>query len=310
MGDELLWEVVVPMPVATSKVGFRLAVVNEENLVVKWEAGNHVLRLGNDLEEGDVVEVNCAWVDASHHAVLHRAKAFMDVILPNAPPIQKSYEAPSHSSSTDASLRVQFRVMDFELQHDEAICITGGTAVLGNWQHQQVVWMVQTSRGCWDAEVTIPLTSFPVTYKYAVGKIGKDLMLEPGESRLIALPVREKTPLLIVQHDGFVRREYRWRGAGIAVPLFSIRTKTSIGCGEFVDIVPMAKWCKGSGFSVLQILPVADTCVNGDWRDSYPYSSLCVFALHPMYISLEKMTGMLYMCWENHCVCDVSQINK
>ena len=87
------------------------------------------------------------------------------------------------------------------------------------------------------------------------------------------------------------------------MPLFSLRTKNSIGCGEFVDIVPMAKWCKGSGFSVLQILPVADTCVNGDWRDSYPYSSLCVFALHPMYISLEKMIGML--CGNNHRVSEM-----
>lgn len=31
-----------------------------------------------------------------------------------------------------------------------------------------------------------------------------------------------------------------------------------------------------TGFRLIQLLPVNDTCVRKDWRDSYPYSSLCV----------------------------------
>lgn len=46
---------------------------------------------------------------------------------------------------------------------------------------------------------------------------------------------------------------------------------------------------KCAGFCLVQLLPVNDTRVLGDWRDSYPYSSLCVFALHPIYLSLEAI---------------------
>ena len=35
------------------------------------------------------------------------------------------------------------------------------------------------------------------------------------------------------------------------------------------------------GLHLIQVLPVNDTSVNKMWWDSYPYSSLSVFALHP-----------------------------
>ena len=41
----------------------------------------------------------------------------------------------------------------------------------------------------------------------------------------------------------------------------------------------------------MQVLPVSDTSVRGTWRDSYPYSALCVFALHPLYLRLQALAG-------------------
>ena len=46
-----------------------------------------------------------------------------------------------------------------------------------------------------------------------------------------------------------------------------------------------------AGLSMIQLLPVNDTRVHGTWWDSYPYSSLSVFALHPMYLSLDAVAG-------------------
>jgi 4-alpha-glucanotransferase len=39
----------------------------------------------------------------------------------------------------------------------------------------------------------------------------------------------------------------------------------------------------------LKVLPVNDTSVYGMWWDSYPYNSISVFALHPMYLSLSAI---------------------
>ena len=35
------------------------------------------------------------------------------------------------------------------------------------------------------------------------------------------------------------RRDRPWRGAGLAVPVFSIRTRDSVGCGEFMDLIKL-----------------------------------------------------------------------
>ena len=289
VGQDLLWEASVPVPLSLRYVRFQFAVVREVQ-VVKWETFRHIVRIPPDLEDGSILEIKCDWVDSSHPGNVHNARAFMEIVLPHPPPVQGCL--PPCGAVKKSEILVQFRALDFELQEDEAMCITGGTALLGNWQLQQVVWMTQTSLGCWESEMSIPASAFPVTYKYAVGRPERDLILEPGESRLIALPAVDEQPHVIAQHDGFIRREGRWRGAGVAVPLFSLRSRTSVGCGEFRDLVMMAKWCKKSGFAVLQLLPVSDTSVQGDWRDSYPYSSLCVFALHPIYLCLEDTIGV------------------
>lgn len=86
--------------------------------------------------------------------------------------------------------------------------------------------------------------------------------------------------------DGFLRRQERWRAAGLALPVFSIRNNRDALCGQFSDLPALGSWCKSCGFSLLQLLPVCDTSVKNNWRDSYPYSSLCVFALHPMYLDV------------------------
>ena len=63
-----------------------------------------------------------------------------------------------------------------------------------------------------------------------------------------------------------------------------------------VGILELPSRCVAGGFELnrplpLQVLPVSDTSVRGTWRDSYPYSALCVFALHPLYLRLQALAG-------------------
>lgn len=50
-------------------------------------------------------------------------------------------------------------------------------------------------------------------------------------------------------------------------------------------------FCCRAGLHLIQVLPVNDTSVRKTWRDSYPYSAICVFALHPMYVRLDSLPG-------------------
>jgi 4-alpha-glucanotransferase len=43
-------------------------------------------------------------------------------------------------------------------------------------------------------------------------------------------------------------------------------------------------------------LPVNDTIANHTWSDSYPYAAISAFALHPLYINLEKVAGKIECC--------------
>ena len=45
------------------------------------------------------------------------------------------------------------------------------------------------------------------------------------------------------------------------------------------------RWAADTGLQAVQLLPINDTTRMGSWRDSYPYNSVSVFALHPMYLS-------------------------
>ncbi|MBO4724138.1 MAG: 4-alpha-glucanotransferase [Bacteroidaceae bacterium] len=95
------------------------------------------------------------------------------------------------------------------------------------------------------------------------------------EQRTVALPY--------VHHNN----RPRWKGAGTAIPVFSLRSERDFGIGQFTDIKLLVDWASATGQSVIQTLPVNDTTMTGTWRDSYPYSANSSFALNPVYIDLE-----------------------
>ncbi|KAK4784300.1 hypothetical protein SAY86_018668 [Trapa natans] len=88
-------------------------------------------------------------------------------------------------------------------------------------------------------------------------------------------------------------REMPWRGAGVAIPMFSVRSEDDLGVGEFLDLKLVVDWAVESGFHLVQLLPINDTSVHGMWWDSYPYSSLSVFALHPLYLRVQALSDCI-----------------
>ena len=78
-----------------------------------------------------------------------------------------------------------------------------------------------------------------------------------------------------------------WKGAGTAVPVFALRSGDDFGVGEFLDLAKLVDWAAATGQSVIQILPINDTTMTGEWMDSYPYNANSTFALHPQFINLQ-----------------------
>jgi len=78
------------------------------------------------------------------------------------------------------------------------------------------------------------------------------------------------------------------RSAGILIPLFSIRTRASLGRGEILDLAPMIDFALSMGHRVVQLLPLDETGPD----QLSPYSAMSVMAIDPMYISASGLTGV------------------
>lgn len=76
---------------------------------------------------------------------------------------------------------------------------------------------------------------------------------------------------------------------GTLVPVFSLRSKESFGVGDFGDLRKMIDFVAETGQRVLQILPINDTTTTHTWLDSYPYSCISIFALHPQYADFTQL---------------------
>ena len=57
-------------------------------------------------------------------------------------------------------------------------------------------------------------------------------------------------PSVIGVYDGSIKSATPWRGTGIAVPVFSLRSQSSVGCGEFMDIKSLVDFCSTTGQSL------------------------------------------------------------
>lgn len=173
---------------------------------------------------------------------------------------------------------------------DWKIVLFGSTPSLGSWDYEKAIHLSQTDFGVWETSVEIPENEF-IQYKYCLYDTneGRVIDVETGENRF-AVPNLLKDVLHVVSNHYFKFKLYQmYHDAGVAVPIFSLRTKDGFGVGEFSDMKKLADWAKETNLGIIQILPINDTTANYTWTDSYPYAAVSVYALHPQYISLENL---------------------
>ncbi len=173
---------------------------------------------------------------------------------------------------------------------DWKVVLMGEPEALGNWQPTEAVEMKQTSQGIW--EITVEVTANQlVNYKYGLKNIhnGDVFDIEYGDNR-VAMPNMEKNTLHIQADHFFKFKSFEmYHAAGVAVPIFSLRSEQGFGVGEFLDLKKLADWAKEAGLGMIQTLPINDTTANFSWVDSYPYAPISLYALHPQYISVEHL---------------------
>lgn len=184
-----------------------------------------------------------------------------------------------------------FKVKAPLLKPNEAVCLLGSTDDFGAWNTAEPL-LLSKKGAWWTLNLALTSSSLPASYKYGVAnaETGEFLYFESGDNRvLFSNDITNKKTII---HDAFVRLpNANWKGAGVAIPVFSLRTENSFGIGEFTDIKLLADWAKETGLKMIQLLPINDTTATYTWKDSYPYAAISAFALHPIYINLQKLGG-------------------
>lgn len=165
--------------------------------------------------------------------------------------------------------------------------VVGSESAWGNWNPRKARQLQRTGT----YEYALPLTRADfergVTYKYVlIDLLNPDKTVwEDGGNRTLTA---RRTPgtASVIREDEMPRIALEpWKGTGCVIPVFSLRSKNSFGIGDFGDLKLFVRWAADTGLQAVQLLPINDTTRMGSWRDSYPYNSVSVFALHPMYLS-------------------------
>ena len=171
----------------------------------------------------------------------------------------------------------------------QGVAVVGSLPQLGEWNNDKMLPMSDADFPIWKVDIDVKgVDAFE--YKYIVYDLqtGHVVDMEWGENRH-AWGLPGKGEKLLINDRSFRRTQPRFRGAGVAVPVFSLRTEEGFGIGEFPDLKKLADWAALTGQKMIQTLPINDTTLTHTNRDSYPYNAVSVFALHPIYINIEKM---------------------
>jgi 4-alpha-glucanotransferase len=259
------------------KLNYRYEFKNIEGEWIKDAEKERVVNLKKS--DGDVVVVD-TWNDESFYENAFFTTPFTEVFLKT--------KKNSKVKKTNGYSHI-FKVKAPLLPGSQCICISGNQHALGNWETANPI-LLQKEGNWWQASIDLKDVDSPVIYKYAVYDSEKEefIKFEDGANRIL-LPAPDKK---FICHDGFVRlSDTKWKGSGIAIPVFSLRTNNSFGVGEFSDIKLLVDWAEKTGLKLIQILPINDTSATFTWRDSYPYAAISAFALHPLYINLQRVAA-------------------
>lgn len=230
-------------------------------------------------KENTVVLID-AWNSVSALENTFLTSPFTDVLL-------KPNFTPCKGGSTDRYTHI-FSVKAPLLAHGEVVCIIGNCEELGDWKVDNPILLSNDGHPQWSLKVDLSKVKSNVHYKYGVFNIetGKFNCFEQGIDRIV--PYADKS--LVVVNDMFVRLDAnRWRGAGVGIPVFSLRTKNSFGCGDFSDLKLMVDWASKVGLKLIQVLPLNDTVGTHTDADVLPYAAISAFAFNPLFMDLRRL---------------------
>ncbi len=255
--------------------------VEREGRAVKaeWLIIKHQLDV--NAKKAEVYTLYDHWKAMPEDAYLY-SSAFTDCI---------NHQAPQEMKPETGSKIVRLIVRAPQLRDGERLGVLGADKALGVWDVQKILLMTQHTYNEWVADIgATHLEGSHLEFKFVAFRNAKNnLLWETSMNRTVDLPEMKAGELVSYELDQAYFALYNRKLAGTQVPVFSLRTRKSAGIGDFGDLKTMIDFVASTGQKVLQLLPINDTTITHTWTDSYPYSCISVFAIHPQYADLHAL---------------------
>ena len=268
------WSYTLTLPDSMNEFTYCYVVKNDFSQFVRNEFGKpHCLLLTSGID----CEIHDIWQDVPADKPFY-SSAFTQGIFS-----REKTPAPITGNAGEILFRINAPI----IKRDEVLAVSGSNEALGKWNPKMAVILNDYSFPQWFFAIKVADIDAPFEYKFLILK--KDthevVAWENCNNRYFnPLDYKIGQGLTFMTLHAFNNPMPNWKGAGTAIPVFSLRTDEDFGVGDFYDLLKMVDWASMTGQKFIQILPINDTTMTRTWVDSYPYSSNSIFALHPMYL--------------------------
>ena len=248
----------------------------------EWQTVTHRIEL--NCKRAKEYTVYDRWIDIPQDSYLY-SSAFTDCVN------RRHHE---EIKPTDYRKTLRLVVRAPQLRKGEHLLVCGEHNHMGNWQPDYAIRMYEHNYNEWVAD--LDREAFGDRKETELKFIATDdkgnTLWETGFNRKLALPEMKEGEVCIYDMDQAFFEICDTKLAGTLIPVFSLRSKGSFGVGDFGDLKMMIDWIAETNQKVLQILPVNDTTSTHTWTDSYPYSAISIFALHPQFADLRQLPAI------------------
>ena len=267
------WSLSFQVPQNSAQICYAFEVVKEGSTIRQEWGDGHCIECRGEFEH---LIIEDHWCDKPESRPFY-TPLFTDIIAPH-----ETSEIPSLAPS-----QICIEVEAPTLRRDEALAIVGSSALLGEWNGERAHRLTHIEGVRW--AITLPSSVASAEYKFIVIDSASGVLLRWEEGANRRIPYIDTEQATTIVRGLRLRESASWRGAGVAIPVFSLRSEHSFGVGDFVDLHLLSSWCEQCGQNIIQILPINDTMMRGTWRDCYPYNANSTYALHPLYLRLENV---------------------
>ena len=280
--DGIYWTAELELEVPQEGMTINYSYQIEQNGIVirkEWDSFSRSIFLSGSSRK--IYRINDCWKNIPEQLYLY-SSAFTEALLahPEKENIPQRYKK-----------GLVIKAYAPRINKDYCLAICGNQKSLGHWDPEKAVLMSDTNFPEWQIELDASKLKYPLEYKFILynKQEKKADCWEKNPNRYLADPELKTNETLVIS-DRYVYFDIpAWKGAGIAIPVFSLKSEKSFGVGDFGDLKRMVDWAVNTRQKVIQILPVNDTTMTHAWTDSYPYNSISIYAFHPMYADIRQM---------------------